>query len=93
VFLTFQETAWRHPVNTSADSPLDFVVVDDRDRSPTLAELRLSRGIPYVGLAADDDFQATSGIAAKSIMEICPEAGAGRAITDRGGHNRPNQAV
>ena len=43
-----------------------------------------------MGLAADDDFHATSEIAAESIMEICPKAaGAGRAITDRCGHRSP----
>jgi hypothetical protein len=60
---------------------LSWTIADARRVAPRAEFLTL-----YVGLAADDDFHATSEIAAESIMEICPKAGAGRAITDRGGH-------
>ena len=60
---------------------MSWTIADARRVAPRAEFLTL-----YVGLAADDDFHATSEIAAESIMEICPKAGAGRAITDRGGH-------
>ena len=89
MFLTFQETARRHPVNTSADSPLDFVVVDDRRRAVALAELRLARN----SLRFMSDLRPTTtftqlpkSLRNRSWKFARKPARAGRAITDRDGH-------